>query len=210
MKPRANESNAAIPVIRMPDVARKELEQVERMDAMFSMEDLVEWVNSAVSRFYPQANEGGDKRVSDSFTVRTLRYYQTLGCLDTPDKDGRRAIYGFRHYLQALIIRKLLYLRYAPESIHAALKGKTNRQYKDMLFAELSGATGHGSRALTSGSTRSATDGSATAPPVPHEIWTHIHLGPGMELRLKGRTGGLSESCKMNILKLIRQEITNA
>jgi hypothetical protein len=31
-----------------------------------------------------------------------------------------------------------------------------------------------------------------------------------MELHLKGRTGGLSESCKVKILKLIHQEITNA
>jgi DNA-binding transcriptional MerR regulator len=207
MKPQAKESAA---VIRMPDVARKELDQVERMDAEFSMENLVDWVNSAVSRFYPQANEGGDKRVSDSFTVRTLRYYQTLGCLDKPDKDGRRAIYGFRHYLQALIIRKLLYLRYAPESIHAALEGKSNRQYKEMLFADLSIVTGHGSRALANASGRDAKGGSAPVPPATHEIWTHIHLGPGMELHLKGRSGGLSESCKVKILKLIHQEITNA
>ena len=205
MKPQAKESAA---VIRMPDVARRELDQVEQMDAEFSMDDLVEWVNSAVSRFYPQANEGGDKRVSDSFTVRTLRYYQTLGCLDTPEKDGRRAIYGFRHYLQALIIRKLLYLRYAPESIHAALNGKSNRQYKDMLFADLSIVTGHGSRGVATISGNDATGESATTNhSLAPEIWTHIHLAPGMELRVQGRTGGLSERCKIKIIKLINQEI---
>ncbi|MFM2221183.1 MAG: hypothetical protein RLZZ553_931, partial [Verrucomicrobiota bacterium] len=112
MKQPPKASRDAVPSL---DVALKELDQLETMHLEFSMENLVEWVNNAVRRFYPQANEGGDKRVSDSFTVRTLRYYQTLGCLDTPDKDGRRAIYGYRHYLQALIIRKLLYLRYAPE-----------------------------------------------------------------------------------------------
>lgn len=72
---------------------------------------LMAWMNDAVERFFPEANEGIDKRVSNTFTVRTPRHYQTLECLDAPEKDGRRAIYGFRHYLQALLIRKLLYLR---------------------------------------------------------------------------------------------------
>jgi DNA-binding transcriptional MerR regulator len=187
------------------DVALRELDQLETMHFEFSMDDLVEWVNNAVRRFYPQANEGGDKRVSDSFTVRTLRYYQTLGCLDTPDKDGRRAIYGYRHYLQALIIRKLLYLRYAPEGIHDALKGKSNLEYKDMLFAELPTSRTHGS-----GHVRAAMGERKDAPSAHHEIWTHIHLAPGIELRLKGQTSDLGKSTRMKILKLIDQEITNA
>jgi DNA-binding transcriptional MerR regulator len=202
MKQPPKASRDAIPSL---DVALKELDQLETMHLEFSMENLVEWVNNAVRRFYPQANEGGDKRVSDSFTVRTLRYYQTLGCLDTPDKDGRRAIYGYRHYLQALIIRKLLYLRYAPESIHDALQGKSNREYKEMLFAELPTSRTHSS------GHQLATMGERTAAPcAQHEVWTHIHLAPGIELRLKGQTGDLSKSARMKILKLIDQEITNA
>lgn len=202
MKQPPKASRDAIPSL---DVALKELDQLETMHLEFSMENLVEWVNNAVRRFYPQANEGGDKRVSDSFTVRTLRYYQTLGCLDTPDKDGRHAIYGYRHYLQALIIRKLLYLRYAPESIHDALQGKSNREYKEMLFAELPTSRTHAS------GHQLATMGERTAAPcAQHEVWTHIHLAPGIELRLKGQTGDLSKSARMKILKLIDQEITNA
>jgi len=187
------------------DVAQMELEQLETMQLEFSMEDLVLWVNHAVRRFYPQANEGGDKRVSDSFTVRTLRYYQTLGCLDAPDKDGRRAMYGYRHYLQALLIRKLLFLRFTPEGIHEALKGQSNREYKAMLFAELPI-----SRAQGSGIVRAAMGDRKEALRAHHEIWTHIHMAPGIELRLKGQAGDLSKSAKMKILKLIDQVITNA
>ena len=190
--------------IHTPEVALRELDQVETMHVDFTMEDLVEWVNSAVRRFYPQANEGGDKRVSDTFTVRTLRYYQTLGCLDKPDKDGRRAIYGFRHYLQALVIRKLLYLRYAPEDIHDTLKGKSNAEYKEMLFAEFPASRSHGT------STLRVAVGDRTDELGPcHEVWTHFPLAPGIELRLKGQTGDLSKSARMKILKIINQEITN-
>ena len=190
--------------IHTPEVALRELDQVETMHVDFSMEDLVEWVNSAVRRFYPQANEGGDKRVSDSFTVRTLRYYQTLGCLDKPDKDGRRAIYGFRHYLQALVIRKLLYLRYAPEDIHDALKGKSNGEFKEMLFAELPASRSHGT-----GNLRVAVGDRTDELSACREVWTHFPLAPGIELRLKGQTGDLSKSARMKILNLIYQEITN-
>jgi DNA-binding transcriptional MerR regulator len=186
------------PLFHIPAVAARELEQVERMDAEFSMDDLVDWVNSAVSRFYPQANEGGDKRVSDHFTVRTLRYYQTLGCLDAPDKDGRRAIYGFRHYLQALLIRKLLYLRFAPEHIHAALIGQTNEQYQDMLFTEIPSPNGH--------TPRPSPTRNAQANP---DTYTRITLTPGMELHIQHLSCTLSENTKHRILKLIQQEIQN-
>jgi DNA-binding transcriptional MerR regulator len=202
MKQPPKASRDAIPDL---DVALSELDQLETMRLEFSMEDLVEWVNNAVSRFYPQANVGGDKRVSDAFTVRTLRYYQTLGCLDAPDKDGRRAIYGFRHYLQALMIRKLLYHRYAPESIHDALQGKSNRDYKDMLFAELPTSRDHGS-----GHIRAVMGERTDTPSAHHEVWTHIRLAPGIELRLKGQTADLNKSTRMKILKVINQEITAA
>jgi len=123
--------------ITIPKLAVEELDQVEKMDAQFSMSELVEWVNDAVERFFPEANEGVDKRVSNTFTVRTLRHYQTLECLDSPEKNGRNAIYRFRHYLQALLIRKLLYLRYSPDQIRETLNGKTNQQYKEMLFSDI-------------------------------------------------------------------------
>jgi DNA-binding transcriptional MerR regulator len=202
MKPSSTEQGEAI---QCKEVAMSELDQLETMHLEFSMENLVEWVNNAVRRFYPQANEGGDKRVSDSFTVRTLRYYQTLGCLDTPDKDGRRAIYGYRHYLQALIIRKLLYLRYAPESIHDVLHGKSNREYKEMLFAEFPTSRTHGF-----GHVRASMGEHTDVTCAHHEVWTHIHLAPGIELRLKGQTGELRKSTRIKILKLIDQEIRNA
>jgi DNA-binding transcriptional MerR regulator len=199
MKHQAKDSN---PVICIPDIAVRELDQVEKMKPEFSMDDLVSWVNSAVSRFYPKANEGGDKRVSTSFTVRTLRYYQTLGCLDAPEKDGRLAIYGFRHYLQALLIRKLLYIRSSSESIHATLKGKTDKQYKEMLFADLQ-ITPSKALPVTSAEYSNSTAKYSPAP----EIWTRISLGAGMELNLKDQAVGLSESSKIKIIKLIYQEI---
>lgn len=189
------------PMITIPKLAVVELDQVESMKPEFSMEDLVEWVNNAVERFYPEANEGIDKRVSNSFTVRTLRHYQTLGCLDAPEKDGRRAIYGFRHYLQALLIRKLLYLRCPPETIRKTLQGKSDKEYKGMLFADL--------RITPSESVAASPASSASSePPAPvTESWTRIVLGPDAELNLKKTSRRMEPAKRRQLLKLIEQEL---
>ena len=189
------------PVICIPRLALEELDQVEQMSPEFSMNDLVTWVNNAVERFYPQANEGGDKRVSSSFTVRTLRHYQTLGCLDAPGKDGRSAIYGFRHYLQALLIRKLLYLRCSPESIRLTLEGQTDTQYKEMLFADLQITPSEQSVAKLS------PEQSPEKPASTSESWTRITLGPDAELHLKEQPGRLSPTRKKELLRQIEQNL---
>lgn len=191
------------PVICIPKPALEELDQVEEMSPEFSMNDLVSWVNNAVERFYPEANEGGDKRVSSSFTVRTLRHYQTLGCLDAPVKDGRRAIYRFRHYLQALLIRKLLYLRYSPESIRLTLKGQTDAQYREMLFVDLETAPSEQSAAKFSPK-RSPGKPSSNA-----ESWTRITFGADVELHLKDQPGRISPSKRKELLRQIEKYLKN-
>lgn len=195
------------PVISIPSLALEELDQVEQMSPQFSMEDLVHWVNNAVTRFYPEANDSGDKRVSSSFTVRTLRHYQTLGCLDAPEKDGRSAIYGFRHYLQALLIRKLLYLRCSPESIRITLKGKSDKQYKDMLFADLDIVSSASPIAVLPSSVEPPAKSSAAPASPGEELWTRIPLGPGAELHLQGQVGSLSPAKKKKLLKQIENHL---
>ncbi|MDA7625157.1 helix-turn-helix domain-containing protein [bacterium] len=187
------------PLICIPRLAVEELDQVELMSPEFSMNNLVTLVNSAVERFHPQANDRVDKRVSSSFTVRTLRHYQTLGCLDAPRKDGRRAIYGFRHYLQALLIRKLLYLRCSPGSIRITLEGQTNIQYKEMLFADLQ-------IALSKQSVANLPSKQSSKEPVStSESWTRITLDADAELHLKKQPGRMSPARKKEFLKHIEQ-----
>lgn len=192
-------------VMSIPELAVQELGQVEQMSPDFSMEDLVDWVNQAVARFYPQADKGGDKRVSNSFTVRTLRHYQTLGCLDAPEKVGRCAVYSFRHYLQALLIRKLLYLRCSPDSIRATLKGKTDAQYKEMLFADLDIVSSASPIAVLPSSVDSPAGSASQAKSC--ESWTRIPLGPGAELHLQGQVDKLSPARKKKLLMQIEKHL---
>lgn len=186
--------------ISIPKLAVEELDQVETMNPEFSMQELVNWVNEAVERFYPEANQDGDKRVSNSFTVRTLRHYQTAGCLDTPEKDGRRAVYNFRHYLQSLLIRKLLYLRCSQDTIRKTLHGKSDKEYKHMLFADLQIIP---NEPIVASLPLTPTDHSNAVT----ESWTRIVLGPDAELHLKKSTKRMTPADQTELLKLIKQEL---
>ncbi|WP_411877264.1 MerR family transcriptional regulator [Vulcanococcus limneticus] len=47
------------------------------------------------------------ERLGEEITPRTVRLYATQGLIDRPGKDGRSAVYGYRHLLQLLLIRSL-------------------------------------------------------------------------------------------------------
>jgi DNA-binding transcriptional MerR regulator len=46
-------------------------------------------------------------RLGEEITPRTVRLYATEGLIDRPGKEGRHAVYGYRHLLQLLLIRSL-------------------------------------------------------------------------------------------------------
>jgi hypothetical protein len=64
-------------------------------------------VNQVAAKLLP-VGESVDSRISQTLVPRTFRHYQTLGCIDVPEKHGRNASYGYRHFLQALLVRRLL------------------------------------------------------------------------------------------------------
>lgn len=73
--------------------------------AEFDLDTLVATARAALRRARLRIEDG---RVADAPDARGIRYYQTLGLLDRPLRyDGRRAIYGYRHLLQFLAIRRL-------------------------------------------------------------------------------------------------------
>ena len=113
-------------------------------------------------------------RVSRIFTERSFRHYQTLGCIDAPEKRGRLASYGFRHFLQALLVRKLLWQRLSSEQITALLVGRTADELERMLVGgvELVARCG-------------GDDGKQPASTLsPAETWNRVRIAPGVELQL--------------------------
>lgn len=174
-------------VIRIPESALHELDAVERMDwsSGLSLEELLSWVNEVASRFRPD-EIGDDSRSSGEFTARTFRHYQTLGCIDAPERTGRRVVYRFRQYVQALLLRKLLWERLPSDKIAALMKGRSTAETKNLLL--------QGIEVVAANAPPSAD----TPPRCAEETWRRMAIAPGIELHLRGdlpkpKTSELSE-----------------
>src|SRR5271166_6534366 len=72
---------------------------------LWTIEELGEQVAAVLATGYRGVPSG---RVRDVPDLRTIRYYTTLGLLDRPaEMRGRTALYGQRHLLQLVAIKRL-------------------------------------------------------------------------------------------------------
>lgn len=160
--------------IRVPEKALEELDQVEQWDwgDGISLTDLIEWLNDVAAWFRPESISP-TSRAGTGFTPRSFRHYQTLGCIDAPDKVGKNAVYFFRHFLQGLLVRKLLWERIPSERIASLMRGRSNGEYRRMLLegVELIAA---------GGGTESRSAAGVDAP----QTWKRITLSPGLEVHM--------------------------
>ena len=163
------------PAIRIPASAIREFEEVERMDWSegISLNDLLEWINAVAARFRPD-EIGVTSRASQEFSPRTFRHYQTLGCIDAPERVGKQAVYRFRHYVQALLLRKLIWERVPSEKITALMAGRSTAETKQLLFEGIEIVA------------RKSRDGESAAASTTGEAWKRIGIAPGIELHLRG------------------------
>ena len=76
----------------------------ERTQALWTIDELGSRVALALSVDYDGQASG---RVRDVPDRRTIRYYTTLGLIDRPALRGRTALYGRRHLLQLVAIKRL-------------------------------------------------------------------------------------------------------
>ena len=73
--------------------------------ALWTLEELTAQAALALAVDYPGQASGRVREVPD---IRTIRYYTTLGLLDRPAQmRGRTALYGRRHLLQLVAIKRL-------------------------------------------------------------------------------------------------------
>lgn len=73
-------------------------------EATWTLEELSARVKDALASGYVPPGSARVRAVPDA---RTIRYYTTLGLVDRPELDGRRALYGERHLLQLVAIKRL-------------------------------------------------------------------------------------------------------
>jgi hypothetical protein len=144
------------------------------------LRDLLDRVNQAAL-----AMNGGDgadaspsSRVKLTFTERSFRHYQTLGCIDVPEKCGRMASYGYRHFVQALLVRRLLSERVPSEQI-LTLARRDTKELESMLRDGVEIAARPGDEDADTESFVSASE--------VMEVWNRMRLAPGLELHIHSK-----------------------
>lgn len=181
--------------IRIPESAITELEAVEEMDwdQGIGLEELIDWINQVVERFRPNFIDA-KARSGAGFSSRSFRHYQTLGCIDAPKRAGKSVTYGFKHYLQGLVIRKLLWEKVLSEQIVTLMAGKDTGELKRLLFEGIEIVAARGSEDVD---TRSIDGGT----------WKRVLLAPGVELHLEAARCELSDADIDAVVERLHQHL---
>jgi hypothetical protein len=94
------------------------------MNGVWTMDELVERVRRALAAEYPGAPNG---RVRDVPDRRAIRWYTTTGLVDRPlGMRGRTALYGPRHLLQIVAVKRRQAEGHSLADIQAELAGATD------------------------------------------------------------------------------------
>ena len=158
------------------------LQEFERVaakgwDEGVSLDELLARVNRVAVKLLP-ATEERDARISPTLVQRTFRHYVTLGCIDPGQRVGRRAVYGYRQFVQALLVRRLLADGVSAERIASLVAGKSLEETKRMLLGGVEFvARSEGTKALDPIAATVAFD--------TEERWSRTLLAPGVELHLR-------------------------
>lgn len=98
--------------------------------ACWTLDDLSRLANQALAVDYPGALNG---RVRDRPDPRTIRYYTTLGLLDRPAAfRGRTALYGRRHLLQLVAIKRLQAEGLSLRTVQERMLGLSDRRLEEL------------------------------------------------------------------------------
>lgn len=112
-------------------------ELLQAMDAFRDRTDIsIEELVGLIARWTPAvAARQSRHKVTEIPTERTIRYYVSAGLIDRPLRfEGTRALYGFRHFLQALSI-KALQARYFPlRKVRSVIAGRTALELEGVLL----------------------------------------------------------------------------
>ncbi|WP_099225133.1 MerR family transcriptional regulator [Mycobacterium persicum] len=92
--------------------------------ASWTLDELVRRVAvSLADPAYPGAPNGRVRELPDR---RAVRWYTTAGLVDPPAKQGRTAVYGPRHLLQIVAVKRLQAQGHSLAEIQAELAGATD------------------------------------------------------------------------------------
>ena len=196
------------PTSNLPSSALREFTKWSKADweGGVPLSELLERINR-VAECLPGGScgpESGTSRVSRLFTERAFRHYQTIGCIDTPEKRGRNAHYGYRHFLQALLIRRLL-ADGVPARRMAELVTGSDAELKQLILGgvEMIMRPGGGGEAaarpnLYQQTLRACAENSVSG-------WLRVALGEGIELHVSDKRPKMTAEQRRQMLERIEE-----
>ena len=170
------------------------------------LSELLERIN-CVAECLPGGSDGpesGTSRVSRLFTERSFRHYQTLQCIDVPEKHGRNASYGYRHYLQALLVRRLLAYGVPARRMPEMVSG-SSAELKRLILGgvEMVMRPGGGGEAETrpnryQETLRACAENSVSG-------WLRVALGEGIEIHVSDKRPKVTPEQRRQMLRRIEE-----
>jgi DNA-binding transcriptional MerR regulator len=156
--------------------------------ALWTLDELTARVALALAD--PSAGQA-DGRVRDVPDVRTIRYYTTLGLIDRPSQmRGRTALYGPRHLLQLVAIKRLQARGLTLAEVQQRLVGRTDAALREMAGVSVEFLADDGTPAAAPRERREdfwketpePGVGAATVPPAAARALTAVPLAEGITL----------------------------
>ena len=138
-----------------------------------------------------------DSRVKHFFTERSFRRYQTLGCIDPPEKDGKTALYLVRQFTQAILIRKLLWNGMSADQIVSTIAHRTTDELAEMFLGEIE---------VVLKPRNPTAESDEPFAQIGAEVWNRIRIAPGVELHLHNDLRDL----KREQVRCLLQHLQNA
>lgn len=122
------------------------------MGSLWTIEELARRVAEALASTGTTQTK---RQVSEAPTVRTIRYYADLGLLDAPSaRHGLWAMYGERHLVQLLAIKRLQADGLSLDEVRARMAAAGPRQLQQLGRIDSRTFKGEGQRSLFHESTR--------------------------------------------------------
>ncbi|GAA2893250.1 MerR family transcriptional regulator [Actinoplanes cyaneus] len=142
---------------------------------MWTMEELIDRVRQALAAEYSGAPNG---RVRDLPDRRSIRWYSTIGLVDRPlGTRGRAALYGPRHLLQLVAIKRLQAAGQTLAEIQAGLAGASQEVLTDLARVPPALLTVDPEAEPPAPDTRQPFWKALPAPPEPTPDWAFPHAG---------------------------------
>jgi len=165
------------PSTSLPAKALQEYKKIAHYDwgTSVPLTELIKRINRVAVHLIADEDEQ-HSRVKRLYTDRSFRHYTTLGCIDPPEKEGRRSVYRFRHFVQGLLVRKLLWERLPSEQITVVMAGRGTEETEQMFL-------GGTEMVFRAGEDRNAQESPASGAV---ETWRRVQVVPGVELHIRG------------------------